>query len=69
MGKVLIFVGLILLVAGGAVLFLQQLHFPIGRLPGDILIKRGNMTIYLPFTTCLLLSIALILLFRFVKIP
>jgi len=69
MGKVLIFVGLILLVAGGAVLFLQKLHFPIGRLPGDLLFKRGNMTIYLPFTTCILLSVALILLFRFVKIP
>ncbi len=69
MGKVLVFVGLILLAAGGAVLFLQKMGFPLGKLPGDILIKRGNMTIYLPFTTIFLVSLGLILLFRFVRIP
>jgi hypothetical protein len=69
MSKVLVFVGLILLAAGGAVLFLQKLGFPLGKLPGDILFKRGNMTFYMPFTTIFLLSLGLILLFRFVKIP
>lgn len=69
MGKVLVFVGLILLAAGGAVLFLQKLGIPLGRLPGDVTIKRGNFVFYMPFTTVLLLSLGLILLFRFVKIP
>lgn len=29
---------------------------PLGRLPGDIVIEREHMTVYLPITTCLLLS-------------
>jgi len=35
----------------------------IGRLPGDILIKRENFTLFIPVTTCLLLSLLLSFLF------
>ena len=36
-----------------------QLGVPLGRLPGDIVIKRENTTVYIPVVTCLLISILL----------
>jgi hypothetical protein len=36
-----------------------QLGLPLGRLPGDIVIRRGDSTIYIPIVTCLLLSVVL----------
>jgi hypothetical protein len=48
----------LLIAAVGAVLFLlERLGFP--RLPGDILIQRGNTTFFFPVVTMLLLSIVL----------
>ena len=39
------------------------IHFgvPIGRLPGDIVVRRGNSTFYFPIVTCLLASVVLTL--------
>nr|WP_084275571.1 DUF2905 domain-containing protein [Nitratiruptor tergarcus] len=54
-GKVLIFIGITLIVVG---LFIQF----IGRLPGDIYIKKDNFTFYFPITTSIVLSIVLSLL-------
>lgn len=56
-GKALILFG-VLLVAAGA-LWLAAGKIPLlGKLPGDLRIERGNLTIFLPFGTCLLLSLA-----------
>jgi len=57
-GKTLIFIGLILLLLGGGMLLLQKIPF-LGRLPGDIYIKKGNFTFYFPLVTCILLSLFL----------
>jgi hypothetical protein len=57
MGRVLIIVGL--LIAGVGVL--MSLGVPIGRLPGDFTIRRGNFTFYLPLASSLLASIVLTL--------
>ena len=54
-GKLLIFLGIILIVAGLFVSF-------VGRLPGDIYIKKENFTFYFPITTSIVLSIVLSLL-------
>jgi hypothetical protein len=40
--------------------------FGLGRLPGDITVRRNGRSYYLPFTTTILLSLALTLLGRFV---
>lgn len=46
----------ILLVAAGLLLHFAP-HVPLlGRLPGDLRIQRGNFRLYVPITTCLLLS-------------
>ena len=60
-GRVLIVTGVILVVVGIAVTFWDKIPF-IGRLPGDISFKRGNVTVYVPIVTSLVLSILLTLI-------
>ncbi len=65
MQKTLVIVGLAILVIGLAWPWVSQL--PLGRLPGDIVIQRDNVTIYLPVTTMILISAllsAILWLFR-----
>lgn len=60
MGRVLISIGLLILVIGIIWYAAEKYGFKFpGRLPGDILIKRGNTTIYIPILTSILLSIVL----------
>ena len=61
-GKILLVSGLLL--AGAGILFLLADRIGwIGKLPGDIIIKRGNVTFFFPLATCILISIVLSLLF------
>ncbi|GAB4238632.1 MAG: hypothetical protein OHK0028_16260 [Deltaproteobacteria bacterium] len=62
-GKTLIVAGL-LIAALGALLLLSDKIGWLGRLPGDITIRRENFTLYFPIATCLVISILLSLLFR-----
>ena len=57
MARVLITLGLVILVIGLLWPYLSRLG--LGRLPGDILIERENMTFYFPLMTCLLVSLLL----------
>ena len=57
--------GKILIVTGGAILIiglLVQAGLPLGRLPGDVRVTRGNFTLYSPLMTGLLISVALSLI-------
>jgi hypothetical protein len=65
-GKILMLSGIVLLVAGAALYFLKGIPF-LGKLPGDILIKKENFTFYFPLATSLLLSLLLTLLLYFFK--
>ena len=57
-GKTLIVLGLVLVVVG--VLFTLAGKLPwLGRLPGDIYIKRDNFTFYFPLATCIIVSVVL----------
>jgi hypothetical protein len=53
--KVLITLGVILVIAGLAI----KAGVPLGRLPGDLVVKSGNSTFYFPIVTCLLISVVL----------
>jgi hypothetical protein len=55
MARFLIVLGLVILVAGLLWPYLSQIG--LGRLPGDLVIERRNVTIYFPLMTCLLLSV------------
>lgn len=57
MSKFLILLGLLLILAGVLWSFLGKLGF--GKLPGDIVIERDNVHIYIPIATSILISIVL----------
>jgi len=56
LGRTLMAVGAVLLVVGLVLSFAGRLPW-LGRLPGDIVYRRGSFTLYFPLVTCLLLSI------------
>jgi len=58
MAKVLIVIGVAVAAVGAAML----LGVPLGRLPGDIVVRRGPVTFALPVTTCVLVSLLVTLL-------
>ncbi len=61
MGRVLIVIGLLIAVAG----LLMNMGVPLGRLPGDFSVRRGNFSFYFPLATSLLASIVLTLVMMF----
>jgi hypothetical protein len=61
MGRLFIILGLVLVAVG----LLINWGVPIGRLPGDFAIRRGNFSFYVPLTTSILASILLTLLLLF----
>ena len=63
LGKLLMFFGAALIVGGALLVFLGRTHLPLGRLPGDIVYRGKNTTVYFPLATSILLSIILSLLF------
>ena len=65
MSKVLIILGAILILIGLIYPYLQSLG--IGRLPGDIIIKKENFNLYFPVTSAIIISILLTIIFRLFK--
>ncbi len=61
LGKILVVVGLLIVVAG-ALLWSGLGKGWLGRLPGDIHYSKGNFSFYFPLMTCLLVSLLLTLL-------
>jgi hypothetical protein len=67
LGKALMLVGLVVLVAGGALMLLGLVwRAGVPRLPGDILWRKGNSTLYFPLVTMLLLSLVLTIVLNLV---
>jgi hypothetical protein len=63
LGRLLIGLGLVLLVAGGLLLLLGRTGIPLGKLPGDISYRGKNLSVYFPLGTSILVSILLSLVF------
>jgi len=61
MGRTLIILGLLIAGVG----LLMTVGLPIGRLPGDFTIRRGNFTFYFPLATSIIASIVLTLIMMF----
>jgi hypothetical protein len=62
LGKMLVLLGIFMVVAGLFLWFGDKIPW-VGRLPGDILIKKDRFTFYFPLVTCILISLILTLLF------
>jgi hypothetical protein len=58
-GRTLLVAGLLIALVG----LVMMAGVPLGRLPGDITIRRGSFTISIPIVTCLLLSLLLTIVF------
>jgi hypothetical protein len=73
LGRTLIFAGLLLAVCGVGLWAIGSLNLSIplagriGRLPGDIYIKRGNFTFYFPLMTSIVVSLVLTALFALLR--
>ena len=60
-GKILMTIGVVLFIIGFLMQFIQ-----IGKLPGDIVFKKGNTTFYFPIMTSIIVSLVLSLIFYFI---
>ena len=63
MAKLLILAGVVLVGLG----LVLMTGFPLGRLPGDFVVRRGSFTFYFPLGTSILASLLLTLLFTFLR--
>ncbi len=63
-GKYLIIIGLLAVLAGVVLIAAGKIPY-VGRLPGDILIKRENFTFYFPITTSVIVSLILSVIMYF----
>ena len=59
-GRLLLAFAALLAIAGGVLILLDR--FGLGRLPGDIVWRRDNVTVYIPIGLMILLSLVLTLL-------
>jgi len=66
LGKSFIILGIIIIAFGIFITFAGKIPW-LGRLPGDIHIKRDNFTFYFPLATCILLSVLFSLIFWLFK--
>ena len=63
MGKLLVILGLVIAAVGAA----MMLGLPLGRLPGDIVVRRGAFTFYFPLATSVVLSVLLTFLLMLLR--
>ena len=64
MGKILIVVGILAVVAGLIIQFAPQAFSWFGKLPGDIRYEKGNFKFFFPLTTMILFSVGVSLLLK-----
>ena len=65
-GRALIGVGAVIVVIGLVLLLAEKVPY-LGRLPGDIIWKRGGFSLYLPLATCLVISLLVSLILWLVR--
>lgn len=64
-GKLLIVIGIFLAIIGGFISVFGKL-FPLGRLPGDIFVQKGNFTFYFPVVSGILISLILTIILNLI---
>jgi len=63
LGKAILGLGLLLVALGALILIAGRAHLPLGRLPGDFAYKGKNVSFYFPLGTCIVISVALSVIF------
>ena len=59
LGKLLVVVGGLVVLAGVVVMLVGKSGLPLGKLPGDIVYRGKNTTVYFPLATSVLVSVVL----------
>jgi DUF2905 family protein len=69
LGKTIVLIGLIIAACGFVIWAAPSIpiHAGAGRLPGDIIVRRGNLTFYFPLVTSILISVVLSLLIAWLR--
>jgi hypothetical protein len=57
LGKLVVGLGAVLVVAGILLMLLGRTHLPLGRLPGDFLYRGKDTTVYFPLATSVVVSV------------
>jgi len=65
LGRMIIYIGVLLVLIGGFFLLVGRVPW-FGRLPGDLVYRREGLTVFIPITTMVLVSIVLTLLLNLV---
>ncbi|MFC1540753.1 DUF2905 domain-containing protein [Candidatus Margulisiibacteriota bacterium] len=65
LGRLILYIGIVLVLIGGFFILMAKVPW-FGRLPGDIVYRREGMTIFIPVTTMVLVSVILTLLMNIV---
>lgn len=63
MGKILVLIGLVVTGIGALIM----IGLPLGRLPGDLILRRGNFTVYIPIVSSIVLSLIVTFVFAFFR--
>ena len=66
-GKILFISGLLIALVGVVILITNRFGLHFGKLPGDILFKKGHVTIYIPIVTSIIFSIVISFLIWLVR--
>jgi hypothetical protein len=59
LGRMLVILGFVLVVVGAVLTIVGRAHLPLGRLPGDVVYRGKNTTVYFPLATSVLVSVVL----------
>jgi Protein of unknown function (DUF2905) len=62
LGKLLVLLGGSIVIVGLALMLLGRTNFPLGRLPGDVIFRGKNTSVYFPLASSILLSVVLSIL-------
>jgi len=63
LGKIVIYIGVLLIIVGLIILFVERTGF---RIPGDIVVKKDGFTLYLPIMTSIILSLILTIIINII---
>lgn len=66
LGKLLVLIGVFIILMGLLLMIGDKIPW-LGRLPGDILIRKDKVTFYFPIVTCLLISLLLTFFFSLLR--
>jgi len=67
LGKALLGLGVLLVIAGAGLLLASRFGVPLGRLPGDVSYRGKNVSVFFPLGTSILLSVVLSAIFYLIS--